>query len=215
MSPLLISFKQTFVNLVSLKLSFKWYFELSERVLFSFDVLFKRVCQTLKHLDLDFNENGHETNEQEFPERLGRVIKDRLHKLESLCLDFTWTNFSTKIARFLINAACTDLCLLKSLDLNLEGCEVAEKEEDYAPKPELTNNLQHLKLNFHYCSGLSMEYLNILQDDILRDCASLNELDLSILNCQEFSEDYYLGLERNFCEKLSLKKFKFLHSQEN
>jgi len=197
--------KQTFASLVSLKLSFKWSFGLSERLLFSFERLFKRVSPTLKHLELNFNENDHTTNVKDFPEILGIIIKDNLRKLESLCLEFTWTRFSTKIVRFLINAACPHLRSLKSLNLNFEGCNIAQEEEISYPKSDLTNNLQHLKLNFHYCLGLSKKYLDLLQDDILRECASLSELYLSVLNCQRFSDGYYLGRERNFF-KLPLKK---------
>jgi len=191
---------------------------MSEWELWSYDNLFAKLRATLKHLELDYSMNNYQekfqaTRRENFPEELGLIIINRLHKLESLVLNFNWTKFPTKVIRLLINAAGANLPLLRSLSMSFEGCNIAQEHWDLYSPENRKNSFQHLKLKFNNCANLTFEYLSLLRNDILNLCPLLNEFCLFTLECPKFPL-FFSIMEKEFYENLPLKKLKLLSSNE-
>ena len=211
--PLFNSMKQSFVSLVTLKLSLGENFQFSILECKGFDRLFAKVRSTLRHLDLDFS--GNESKDITDPlETLEMVIMNRLHKLETLCLDFNRTKTSTRIVRLLMSGACTHLTRLRSLDVSVEGCNIVQEGWNSYPVHNLKSSLQDLRLNFGGCSGLSLYFLTMLQNDILTFYPKLQRLFVSTLNCLRYSNGFYSSLEEKFLQGLDLKWFRLLYSED-
>ena len=208
MAPLLEVLERDFACLTSLKLSFPTVLKLGKTVLEYFDSLFKRLRTTLKKLELDFG--GNKKYDWDFSEALGQVIMERLHKLESLSLNFNWMKMSVGVVQLLINGACTHLMSLKRLEISLESSKITRnclKSYKFLSK----SYLQSLRLNLNGCEDMSIKYLSMLQNDIIVLCPRLQELDLTLINCNiPFQKD----IEKEFLRRLKLKRYRLLFSLE-
>ena len=196
MIPLLKSIKQSFVSLVSLKLSLREIFRLINFEACSFERLFSRISPTLKHLDLDFRQNPQYS--RSFSDSFGMIILKYLHKLETLCLNFDRTEISTKIVQLLMSGACTHLTRLRSLDVNVKDCIIIKQDWELYPVHNLKSGLQDLKLNFDGCEGFSLQFMSMLQNDILTFYPKLQRLLICNRNCSRYSNGFYEDIKEDF-----------------